>query len=88
MAHCRFAGGRASAPAATIAQSLVDEAYRNCPHAKATRRNIDVAVTRVCAEPAAAVNRKTLFHIAYLEGAYGMCTCTQAPGLRKRLQST
>jgi lipoyl-dependent peroxiredoxin len=28
-----------------IAQSLVDEAHQNCPYAKATRGNIDVAVT-------------------------------------------
>jgi lipoyl-dependent peroxiredoxin len=30
-----------------IAQSLVDEAHQNCPYAKATRGNIDVAVTLV-----------------------------------------
>jgi osmotically inducible protein OsmC len=28
-----------------VAQSLVDEAHANCPYAKATRGNIDVAVT-------------------------------------------
>jgi lipoyl-dependent peroxiredoxin len=28
-----------------VAQSLVDEAHKNCPYAKATRGNIDVAVT-------------------------------------------
>jgi Ohr subfamily peroxiredoxin len=27
-----------------VAQSLVDEAHRNCPYSKATRGNIDVAV--------------------------------------------
>jgi lipoyl-dependent peroxiredoxin len=30
-----------------VAQSLVDEAHRNCPYSKATRGNIDVAVTLV-----------------------------------------
>jgi lipoyl-dependent peroxiredoxin len=30
-----------------IAQSLVDEAQRNCPYSKATRGNIDVAITLV-----------------------------------------
>jgi lipoyl-dependent peroxiredoxin len=28
-----------------VAQSLVDEAHQNCPYSKATRGNIDVAVT-------------------------------------------
>jgi lipoyl-dependent peroxiredoxin len=30
-----------------VAQSLVDEAHRNCPYSKATRGNIDVAVRLV-----------------------------------------
>ena len=30
-----------------VARSLVEEAHRNCPYAKATRGNIDVAVTLV-----------------------------------------
>jgi osmotically inducible protein OsmC len=30
-----------------IAQSLVDEAHRNCPYSKATRGNIDVAIALV-----------------------------------------
>jgi lipoyl-dependent peroxiredoxin len=30
-----------------VAQSLVDEAHQNCPYSKATRGNIDVAITLV-----------------------------------------
>ena len=30
-----------------VAQSLVDEAHRNCPYSKATRGNMDVAVRLV-----------------------------------------
>jgi lipoyl-dependent peroxiredoxin len=30
-----------------VAQSLVDEAHQNCPYSRATRGNIDVAVTLV-----------------------------------------
>jgi lipoyl-dependent peroxiredoxin len=30
-----------------VAQSLVDEAYRNCPYSKATRGNMDIAVRLV-----------------------------------------
>jgi lipoyl-dependent peroxiredoxin len=33
-----------------VAQSLINEAHENCPYAKATRGNIDVAVTVVLAE--------------------------------------
>jgi len=31
----------------TVAQTVVDEAHRNCPYSKATRSNIDVRITLV-----------------------------------------